>query len=238
MTAVKVSAGGGATRDTREDDAPLAAVTVAVTSPLAFVAISSVNGFIDLSAGSVTIFAAPVTVTWLSRLSSFAVTTPFIAATPEFASAATQAINQAISVPEVAPTVPLSQITAQRNDKSLFIPNLLAAHLVDLDFAGLFSATRTIRPKELLTSERMKDSLHGALTDCSESVDKQSSAAFVANAKTHSVALQTLISEYQQNSVAEEEDLQQCLATHSHKQNKVNQMVVDEFHANLVEAFD
>jgi hypothetical protein len=169
-----------------------------------------------------------------SGLISSAVSASSIAVLPEIVSAS-QVISQTVSVPEVSAAASLPKITVQRNDKPLVIPHLLAARFGDLDDADLYAATRTFRVDELLAHPWRKDSVERALNESAKGVHEQTSPAFVKNTKTHAIALQELVGEYQEYSVVDEADSQQLSVKHSRKPHEFNQTIVDEFHAKLVE---
>jgi hypothetical protein len=106
-------------------------------------------------------------------------------------------------------------------------------------YADLNSRTRfDNQHPSFLLSERLKDSVYRELADSSAVTKKQPAIALTISPNAHSLAVQSLTSEYQQEFAFEPEDSELLISKHLRKQDKLAQTAVDEFRAELVGAIE
>ena len=144
---------------------------------------------------------------------------------PPIAFSISPVVGPTISTAEMASaTRLLKQLDQQQwtTDSDAFLAtsfNNQSAH----SFSGLFPMT-----------DRLEDSVYDELTDSLTKAKKQSSTALTESQSAHSFALQSIVSEFQQDIAVEQEDSELLVIKHFRKQDKLTQKAIDEIHSYLV----
>jgi hypothetical protein len=165
---------------------------------------------------------------------------PPAAEAPQIALSISPVVNQMISTPEIISATGLPDQTDRQNNKPLFAQPLFKEPFTWTFNADLYLATRFDNQSAYAFSspfsmiDRLKDSVYGELADSLAKARKQSPPALTGNQSTHSLALQSVIREFQHNFTTEQEDSDLLVGNHFRKQYKLVKKAVDEFHSQLV----
>jgi hypothetical protein len=127
----------------------------------------------------------------------------------------------------------LSAQTAQRNSEPLFVQPLLEKPFELAFLAGLYLATRfDNQSAHSFTSQSFmtdlpKDAAYEALTDTFAKARKKSPQVLTESQSTRNLALQSIMQEFQQNYVIDDQEASELLAgKHTRKQDKLTKKAV------------
>jgi autotransporter-associated beta strand protein/ELWxxDGT repeat protein len=161
---------------------------------------------------------------------------------PRIAASTMSVAIQAISTPEITSTVQFIAQSELQNSESINAGRLSEKLLAGAFYADLNSRTRFDNqqlfssPSSLL-SARLKDSVYGELADSLARTKKQPSVAVATSQNAHSLAMRSLVKEYQ-HILTEPEETALLVSKHFRKQDTLPKKAVDKFHAELVEAIE
>jgi hypothetical protein len=159
---------------------------------------------------------------------------PLAAGAPD----ALPAISLAISAPEHVATARLPEQIAQQNKEPAQPPlresfawavnaNLYMRTRFENQSAHVFSGPSSI-------TDRLEDSVYGDLTDSLTRAKKQSFVELTEGQSAHSLAVQSIMKEFQHDFTAAQENSELLVGAHFRNQVKLAKKAVDNFHLHLV----
>jgi hypothetical protein len=140
-------------------------------------------------------------------------------------------VHQAISASEIVSTAMPSVQMEQQNNKPP-----IAASLTKNLYADLNAGAKTAPFNPFQLTERLKNTVFGDLPDSSADATKRSSIASTTSQITHSLAMQSLLRDYQHNAAMEQLDSDLFVGRHAQEQDMLAKKAQDQIHANLLEA--
>ena len=158
---------------------------------------------------------------------------------PQIAPPVMPVVRRTISTSNTVSLAGSLERSEQRTDEPLFTQSLLDelftwASNADLHFAiRLDSQFAPAFSVGSLMTNRPNDSVEGEIADSLAKAKTKSFAALTGSQDAHSLALQSIVNEFEQTSKANQEDSETLVAGHTHKQQNLADKAVDGFQLRL-----